>query len=55
MSLYPIRTNNTSDSEMVLFIFEAEREFFSYVLVLIHCILKRADIMISKTQEPFEN
>ena len=55
MSLYPIHANNTPEWEMVVFIFPAKCEFFSCTLVLIHCILKHADIMISKTQEPFEN
>lgn len=55
MSLYPVRDYNTSGWEMVVFIFEAKCEFLNYTLVLIHCILKRTDIMISKIQEPLEN
>ena len=55
MSLYPTNANNTSVWEKDVFIFEEKFEFFSYMLVLIHWILKHADIMISKAQEPFEN
>jgi hypothetical protein len=55
MSLHPTNANNTCVWEIDIFIFEAKYEYFSYTLLLIHWILKHADIMISKTQEPFEN